>query len=185
MTKSKADWPAIEAEYKNSRNPLKEIARGHGVDPKSIRRKAKAGNWQRPPEESPPGGEPKKSLPVATVFPPVDTDVATLVRRGRGVIHRMIDELDATTSHLSEMEQAIEDETADDTNGKRRAAMFNAISLPTRSGAVRNLATALKTLTETTPGAGAGKKAAAAEAASTAGADSEWGDDLDGDPVMN
>jgi hypothetical protein len=187
MAKSKANWSAIEAEYKNSRNPLKEIARGHGVDPKSIRRKAKAENWQRPPDDKPSGGHAKNLPVVAAVFPPVDTDAATLVKRGRGVIHRMIDELDATTSHLGELEDQIEAETAGDENGKRREALYKAVSLPMRSGAMRNLATALKTLAETPVGAGAGggKKAAAAEAAKTAGADSEWGDDLDGDHVVN
>jgi hypothetical protein len=41
------------------------------------------------------------------------------------------------------IEEAIEDETIDDDNGKRRAMMLRAAALPSRAGVIVNLSTAL------------------------------------------
>ena len=43
------------------------------------------------------------------------------------------------------IEEAIEDETIDDDNGKRRAMMLRAAALPSRAGVIVNLSTALRT----------------------------------------
>lgn len=172
------DWLAIESEYTNSRKPVREIARRFDVSHTAINKRAKAKGWKRQIE----GGFQRKPAGASTeitIFKPAPADVGTIVARGYDVVHRMIDELDAATSHIGELEQEIESETAGDESGARRAAMFKALSLSARSGSIKNLTSSLKALAEAKPGATAGKKAQAQEAALTAGADSDWGDDLD------
>jgi hypothetical protein len=44
------------------------------------------------------------------------------------------------------IEEAIEDETVDDENGKRRTMMLRAVALPSRAGIIVNLSSALRTL---------------------------------------
>ncbi|WP_342643457.1 hypothetical protein [Rhodoligotrophos ferricapiens] len=62
---------------------------------------------------------------------------------------RMLSELDATTSHVGELEKLIEQATANDPNDKRYEAMMRAVSLPTRANIIKTLALAAKTLSET------------------------------------
>lgn len=64
-------------------------------------------------------------------------------RNGRLMIGRLLAELDATTSHHAELEEAVLAETMADKTGQRRAFMMKAISLPTRAGVMRDLATAM------------------------------------------
>ncbi|WP_341893752.1 hypothetical protein [Ferrovibrio terrae] len=61
----------------------------------------------------------------------------------RQMIGRLLLELDHTTARRDEIEAEIEAETQKDTNGTRRAAMMRAVSLPSRAGVMRDLATAL------------------------------------------
>ena len=103
------------------------------------------------------------------------TDTGTIVDRGRSMADRFIDELSAVTSHIGELEEMIEAETAGDKNPKRREAMYRAIELPMRSQVLKNIATAVRTFAEAAPG----KKEEAQRAADTAGEGTDWGDDLD------
>jgi hypothetical protein len=64
-------------------------------------------------------------------------------RNGRMMIGRLLAELDHTTSHTEEIEDEIWKETAGDRSTQRRAFMLKAISLPTRAGVMRDLATAM------------------------------------------
>lgn len=45
--KFRADWEAIEREYRAGQLSIREIARGHGISETAIRKKAKAGGWKR------------------------------------------------------------------------------------------------------------------------------------------
>ncbi|WP_277969295.1 hypothetical protein [Sphingomonas echinoides] len=75
----------------------------------------------------------------------------------------MLDELDATTAHIGELEEMIEDLTAGDRDGRRHDGMMSAISLSGRAKTLKELATAFKTINEAS--APQGKKAAAQERA--------------------
>jgi len=94
--------------------------------------------------------------PLATILPPIrpagggsqvrETDPLKI---GRDLALRLLDELDATTAHIGEIEDLIEDETADDSNTRRRTAMMRAVSLPARSMTLKTIAQALGALKET------------------------------------
>ncbi|APZ53126.1 hypothetical protein Ga0080574_TMP2792 [Salipiger abyssi] len=65
--------------------------------------------------------------------------------RGNNLIFRLLDELDAATTHQSELAELIE---AHEDDPRRRAAMMKAVELPGRANVVKALATAFKTWNE-------------------------------------
>ena len=79
-----------------------------------------------------------------------------------------MDELSSTTTHIGEIEELIDEETAHDKDGRRRYAMKQAVSLSTRAGILKNLTLAAKTLAEAEPqGKKAQRQAAAVESSSS------------------
>lgn len=73
------------------------------------------------------------------------TDPAQIVARGHNLIFRLLDELDATTTHQTQLAEMIE---AHEEDPRRRAAMMKAIELPGRANVIKALATAFKTWNE-------------------------------------
>jgi hypothetical protein len=63
--------------------------------------------------------------------------------RSRDIANRLLDELDATTGHIGEIEAAIAAATAGDESPKRREAMIRAVSLAARASTLANLAHSL------------------------------------------
>ena len=180
--KPKVDWAAVEREYRKTDTSVRELAGWYKIDEAAIRYRAKKHGWTRPGAGVPQPIPQVAPRPERVIFVREPTRVSkenscpeAIVGRGRSLVLRMLDELDATTAHLGEIEKAIVEETEND-DGRRREAMLSAVSLKARSDIVKTLALAAKTFAET--GAPAGKKAEAAEAAKTAGAGSDWGDDL-------
>jgi|SRR5690348_3867968 hypothetical protein len=161
------DWAAIRMAYEASAMSIRALARERGLSDVAISKRAKAEGWTRkpkPPGEpipSPAAAELKVSPKLAAV---VDVDPKMLIKHGRDLTRRLMDELDATTSHVGEIEEAIAAYTADDKDGQRRFAMLKAVGLPTRANVLKTLALAAKTLAEAAPG----KKEEAKEAAATA-----------------
>lgn len=155
------DWASIERDYKAGSMSNREIARWHGLSETAIRKKAKAEGWER--KEPPKHVKREPVVPaVVEVRPPLKPE--ELTDRGRVLAGRLMDELDAVTAHLGELEDMIFSEESDP---RRRQALMRALSLGERAMTLKNLATVLKTLGEA--GAPAGKKAerqAAAEAVS-------------------
>ena len=93
--------------------------------------------------------------------------VEEVVGRGRNLIDRLMDELDAVTLHRGEMDVIIQENEQDPA---RQQALRQAVSLPTRAKTLQTLALALKTMGETA--APEGKKAqrkSAAEASTAPG----------------
>lgn len=120
------------------------------------------------------------------------------IRAAKGLTLRLLDELDAITTHHGALEDLIEAATrADDDGGRKRDAMLKAIGLPSRAAVLKQLLAATRAWNElerpaAKPGApkGAsaapgGKKAQAAAAAETAGEGTAWGSDLDPTATMN
>ncbi len=161
--KSIDDWQRIEIEYCEGEVSIREIADRYEISDTAIRKRAKAEGWKRQvrtankrePERSPP--PPRPSDPEKPV------DVATIADGGRGLVHRMLDELDVVTSRRGELEDMIVDATDGDDEDARRESMMRAVSLPSRANTMKTLALALKTLNEAS--APLGKKAAQQEKA--------------------
>ncbi|MBY6265561.1 hypothetical protein EI613_27105 [Azospirillum sp. 412522] len=154
------DWTAIEAAFRAGKLSNRQIAERFGVSEANIRKRAKAGDWVR-------SAQPRAHLPVAEILPPVDRSARPVlsaeprepVAHAREIAGRMLDELDTVTSHVGELEQLIEVETADDRDGRRRAAMLKAISLPARSMTLKTIMQALAVAKEVAGvGIGGGKK---------------------------
>jgi hypothetical protein len=161
--KTSSDWDRIELEYLAGDVSVREIADRHEISDTAIRKRAKREGWVRAvrtprtvrTQAPPPRAAPPEPVPVP--------EAAVIAERGRGLVARMLDELDATTTHQGELEELIELETADDREGRRREGMLGAISLAGRAKTLKELATAFKTINEAA--APQGKKAAQQEKA--------------------
>lgn len=172
------DWKKVRLDYEAGILSIRKLAERYGVSDTAIRKRAKKEVWE--PFGSASEGvsshrEPPQNLPA---IPEIVVEAASkplsIARRGRDIVERLLDELDAMTSHLGELEDMIIDETRGDKDSRKRNAMLRAISHGTRTMAAKNLALALRTYDEAAPG----KKQQAQEAAETAGVGTEWGDDL-------
>lgn len=156
--KTEAEWDRIELEYLAGDVSVREIADRYSISDTAIRKRAKAQGWVRAvrrPSTVRTSEVPAQRAPRAPSEP---VEAAVIAERGRQLVGRMLDELDATTTHQGELEEMIEDVTANDRDSKRRDAMMGAISLGGRAKTLKELATAFKTINEAA--APQGKKAA-------------------------
>jgi hypothetical protein len=176
--KRQPNWPAIRGAYEANRLSTRAIARQNGISHTAIQKRAAAEGWARlsagglPHGGANPAGSPR-SPTIATRCgngPNSRSRSApapiTIADRGRDLALRLLDELDATTAHLGEIEQAIVDETAGDTDGRRRQAMLRAVDLQRRAMILKDIATASRTLADGEPGKKEQAVAAAGKAAS-------------------
>jgi len=161
--KTTFDWDRIELEYLAGEASVREIADRHEISEGAIRKRAKAEKWVRSVRTP----RTVRTEPVAVAASPVEPvpvpDAAIIAERGRGLVARMLDELDATTTHQGRLEEMIEDETSGDREARRRDGMLAAISLTGRAKTLKELATAFKTINEAS--APQGKKAGQQEKA--------------------
>lgn len=157
--KSTIDWARIELEYLAGEDSIREIADRHEISDTAIRKRAKTGKWirlVRTPSRREPVRSPSPPPPPRPPEEPVET--ATIADTGRGLVVRMLDELDAVTSRRDQLEEMIDAATEGDDGDARRDSMMRALSLPSRAATIKTLALALKTLNEAS--APLGKKAA-------------------------
>lgn len=148
------DWAAIERDYRAGVMSVREIAKWFGVSHTAINKKAKADGWVR--EREPPHVD-RKAKPVGgEILPPATVALKPeeLPDRARGIAARLLDELDAETTHIGELEFLIETEEADP---RRRQALMKALSTGERAKTLKDITAAMKTLTEV--GGAGGKKA--------------------------
>ena len=167
--KPEIDWPGIESDWLKSDMSIRKMADWYQISEAAIRKKAKSMGWAARPERKPAPVRADAYVRTEPVMMAgVDaTDPAQIVGKGHNLIFRLLDELDATTTHQSELAEMIETHEEDP---RRRAAMMKAIDLPGRANVVKALATAFKTWNEAK--APEGKKAqrqAAAERSSSSG----------------
>lgn len=159
-----ADLDAIEKDWKAGEMSNIAIGARHGCGEAYVRKMAKKLNWQRgaaltPPPPPPPPKEYLRRDAPATA----DMDDRAL---SQDLIRRMLDELDTVTAHVGELEDMIENETANDRDGRRRAAMMKAVSLPVRANTLKML---LQAQAEASEDGKKGKKEKQLEAAKAAG----------------
>jgi hypothetical protein len=163
--KKPIDWASIRSDWEKSDWSIRRIAEWYQVSERGIRKKAKAESWPDRPQS---GSKPVRTESAPVIMAGVDaTDPGQIVGRGHNLIFRLLDELDASTSHAGEIEELIE---AHEDDPRRKAAMLKAVSLGGRANVVKALATAFKTWNEAK--APEGKKAqrqASAEAKVNAG----------------
>lgn len=150
--KKPVDWAEIERDYRSSSMSVREIARWYGITEAAIRKRAKKDGWARP--EKPEGSQDDVREPdpekiyVGTVLTPENTSPEAIVGRGRNLVMRLMDELDATTTHQGELEALIVSSTDSGDAGNQREALMQAVSLKQRSDVLKALAAAAKTFAE-------------------------------------
>ena len=157
------DWVKIEQDYRAGILSVREIAREVGLSDAAIRKRAKANGWERDLTEqvraktrqllvrSLAGSQSGPQSPHATneeISSKAALTQVAVVRDHQISIHdafsltrRMLDELNATTSHPGELEALI---TAVYEDPKQQKAAMRAVSLPSRAAVMRDLATAAK-----------------------------------------
>jgi len=166
MTAKQPDWEAIERAFRAGALSIRTIAERNGVSDTAIRKKAKAAGWKRDLSEQV-RKEVRNKLVRGEVRedqcanPERDAEIieeaaeegATVVRSHRRDIRKatnlanlLMDDLLSTISKRDEIEDAIEAETADDTNGMRRATMLSAVALPSNAKTLFQLSSAMKNL---------------------------------------
>lgn len=152
------DWERIEREYRAGQLSVAEIGRQCDISHQAINKRAKREGWTRNL-----AGKVRAEVAARLVAGTVATcntreaiDNAAargveLVRqhqhtigRGRAITLRLLDELEASTCHVGELEEMIEAETLEDRDPRRRNAMLKAVSLPGRSGVVKDLSLAAR-----------------------------------------
>ena len=153
-----ADWEAIEREYRAGQLSVAEIGRTYGISHPAILKRAKRDGWQRDLSQ-----KVKQAVTARLVTDgvtdsnareAVETAAArgvAIVRhhrhaisRGRDLTLRLLDELDATTTNVGQLQELIEEATAGDKTAQRRNAMMRAVELPSRAGVIKDLSAAAK-----------------------------------------
>lgn len=166
MDAKQPDWEAIERAYRAGALSIRAIADRHGVSDTAIRKRAKAGNWERDLSEQVRKevrnklvrGEVRDDQPAnpendAEIIEEAAQEGATVVRSHRRDIRKatnladlLMDDLLLTVRKREEIEDAIEDETREDKNGMRRASMLAAVALPSNAKTLFQLSSAMKNL---------------------------------------
>lgn len=160
------DWEAIERAYRAGALSIRTIAERNGISDTAIRKKAKASGWARDLSEQV-RKEVRNKLVRGEVRdeqcanPERDAEIveeaaeegARVVRSHRRDIRKatnladlLMDDLLTTIKRREEIEDAIDEETAGDTNGMRRATMLSAVSLPSNAKTLFQLSSAMKNL---------------------------------------
>lgn len=161
--KKPIDWVEIERDYRTSTMSVREIAKWYGVSEGAIRKRAKAAGWTRQGAQ---GGtqaegahqaEPKRVY-EGTVLTPENTTPEAIVGRGRNLVMRMLDELEATTCRVGELDEIIVTATDTGDAAKQREALQQAVGLKSRSEVLKALATAAKTFAESAAAQGVKKQ---------------------------
>lgn len=141
---------------------------------------AKEAKAKTPKAAPPMAADPVETSRVMTAGRPrqgPQTEAAAVVAHAVAIVARLADELDVTTSYREEILADIEEVTKGDKDNARRYRMTQAISLSARTLIAKNLASAVKLMTETVTsatGAGVGSKKAAVAAAALAAATDEF-----------
>lgn len=166
MDAKQPDWEAIERAYRAGALSIRAIAERQGVSDTAIRKRAKAGGWERDLSEQVRKevrnklvrGEVRDDQPAnpendAEIIEEAAQEGATVVRSHRRDIRKatnladlLMDDLLLTIRKREEIEDAIEDETREDKSGMRRASMLAAVALPSNAKTLFQLSSAMKNL---------------------------------------
>jgi len=159
-TARETDWEAIEREYRGGQLSVAEIGRQFGVSHTAIQKRAKKRNWSRDLTERVKSEIAARMVAEGLQQPREAATIETMVARGVSILNgqrtrigrtseivaKLLEELHEASDNIDDVVDAINDETADDENGKRRARMLAAVALPSRSAVANNLTQALAKL---------------------------------------
>lgn len=164
--KPRADWEAIERLYRADVLSIREIAAQHGISEGAIRKRAKAEGWERDlgdkvaakvrnelvrtevRTKAPMSAGTQKEIvdEAAAIQVAIVREHRTSIKSGKEIVELLMHQLRDAIGARAAIEVFIEDQTkADDDNMKRYNALMKAVSIPTHTAAVVNLANALKT----------------------------------------
>ncbi len=161
--KPRADWEAIERDYRVGSLSIRELAKQNGLSDTAIRKKAKEQHWDRDlagkvrakanaqlvrvslrdanPETEQQTIDNAASQQVAVVL-----GHRTIIGRLNGIVNLLADQLEEAALNRTELEQEIEVLTAADESPKRRNTLMKAVSLGSHSTTLVNLTSAAKTV---------------------------------------
>ncbi|POA52120.1 MULTISPECIES: hypothetical protein [unclassified Pseudomonas] len=166
MSIKQPDWEVIERAYRAGALSIRTIADRNGVSDTAIRKKAKALGWERDLSDQVRKevrnklvrGEVRNDQGAnreldAEIIEEAAEEGAQVVRSHRRDIRKatnlanlLMNDLLMTIQRREEIEDAIEDETAEDSNGMRRASMLAAVGLPSNAKTLFQLSSAMKNL---------------------------------------
>lgn len=164
--KPATDWEAVEREYRAGQLSVAQIGREHGISHPAIFKRAKKHGWTRDLSAkvrqevtarlvtdevtAETKADPRKTKEAIEIAAKRGVEVVrqhrSAIDRLRKIADKLANQLDADTDDIKEIEEAIEEETAGDKNGDRRARMMKAVSLSTRAGVAQQLSATLKNL---------------------------------------
>lgn len=164
MSKPTIDWEAVEREYRVGQLSNRMIAEKHGISDTAIRKRAKAQGWSKDLTEKV-RQEVRSQLVRAEVRTPSVSDREVIevaaatgaqvvrthrkdIRTAADIVGLLMGQLLDAASNREELAEAIEEETANDETGHRRAKLYRAISLQSHAAIVRDLSTAAKNLVQ-------------------------------------
>ncbi|MBS1089097.1 terminase [Gluconobacter wancherniae] len=160
--KPPANWEEIASAYRAGRLSNRQIAKQFGIAESTLRKRIASEGWEKTGAQKVRTSAPKvrtaahsgqlaqkRPSPIVAEAIPEDIEGRLLC-----LAERMTDELEQITAHQGEISEAIEIETMDDENPRRREVMQKAISHPVRTNSLRTLAQAVALL----GGKGASKK---------------------------
>lgn len=153
------DWDEIKRDYVAGSMSNRELAAWYSISEGAIRKRAKKEGWVKTGTQPVVRTEPKTITITQTPVTPETTSPEAIVSRGRNLTLRLLDELDATTSKLGELEMIIDTAVDGEDNAKAKEALSQAISLKQRAEVLKSLALAAKTLNESGAAIDGGKKA--------------------------
>ena len=160
--KPPANWEDIASAYCAESLSNRQIAKQFGIAESTLRKRIASEGWEKAGAQKVRTRTPKvrtaahseqpaqkRPSPIVAEAIPDDIEGRLLC-----LAERMTDELEQITAHHGEISEAIEIETMDDKNPRRKAAMEKAISHSSRTNALKTLAQAVALL----GGKGASKK---------------------------
>lgn len=157
--KPAVDWEEIKRDYLSGSMSNRELAAWYSISEGAIRKRAKKEGWVKTGTQPDVRTEPQTITITQTPVTPETTSPEAIVGRGRNLTLRLLDELDATTSKLGELEMIIDTAVDGEDRVKAKEALNQAISLKQRAEVLKSLALAAKTLNESGAAADGGKKA--------------------------
>ncbi|CAI8788721.1 HTH psq-type domain-containing protein [Pseudomonas sp. IT-P253] len=166
MTTKQPDWEAIERAYRAGSLSIRTIAERQGVSDTAIRKKAKTLGWVRDLSDQVRKevrsklvrGEVRNSQGAnceldAEIIEEAAEEGAQVVRSHRRDIRKatslanlLMDDLLMTIQQRESIEEAIDEETKEDSSGIRRGSMLAAVGLPSNAKTLFQLSSAMKNL---------------------------------------
>jgi hypothetical protein len=156
------DWQRVEADYRAGQLSNVEIGKKHGMSEALVRKRAKMLGWTKDLTSKVreavraglvrDGTNSTSDEEIVQEAGKIGAEVVKSHRKdiakARDIVDRLMRELLDISNHRLTIEDIIYSDCKSDKSPKRREAMLRAVSLNARTVVIKDLSTALKTLTE-------------------------------------